>query len=175
MKEEIYNGFKIRFDVKTEVWYTCVDENGKPYQYDSDEKRVWDSSLKKLKEKLDLMCKSKFERMKVFVRAGHYRLGGGRDEEYLPEYTEATLTSVAPNGNAYIVKKGEKHSEKYHLGGFRNNSIIQDTPENRKIIAAFEKQGEIGWNADREQARLKENLEMVDGEKLFKSIYKKDI
>ncbi len=91
--------------------------------------------LKDRRGSLDKSRRNEFKRMPCFVRSGHYRQGGGRDEKYLPYYTEATITSVSPNGNAYVVRKGEKHGEKHNIRW--NSDIILDTPANRKLIVDF--------------------------------------
>lgn len=174
MKNETYAGFEIRFDEKNEVWFANVDSDGKPAKIDSQDGRIQHASLKKVKELIDLARRSKFKRMPVFVRSGNYRRGGGQDEKYLPEYSEATLTSVSPGGNAYVVKKGEKHADKTWLR-YGDSGIILDTPENRKLIAEFEMQGEIEWRAEREQERIKAKMKQLDGPKTFEAIYGKTL
>ena len=173
--KQIYNGFEIKFDETHEVWYTHVDENGKQPEYTSSDNKLENVSLKKLKEILDKLKKSKFERMKVFVRADNYRYGGGNDKKYSPQYTEATLTSVAPNGNAYVVKKGEKHGDKFNLKYRGSEGIFLDTPENIKIITEIDIEGEKEWKAEVLQKKLKEKLKMIDGHKVYEGIYGKEL
>lgn len=165
--KEIYNGFEIFFDKEKEEWFTQIKNDGGEWD------RIGNVSLKKLKESLDVMKRSKFERIPCFVSTKHYRYGGGRDEKYLPHYCEATITSVSPNGNAWVVRKGEKHSEKHGLRW--SSDIIMDTPENRKLIKEFEEQAEIEFNAEKKQNKIREKLQKVDGAKLYKSVYSKDI
>lgn len=172
MEKEIYNGFKIRFDEKKEVWYTNIDQKGKQSEYDSADERLENVSLKNLKEMLDKVKRSKFERMPVFVSS--HRYGMGIEENYSPQYVEATLTSIAPNGNAYTVKKGEKYGEKTSLE-YSSRSIILDTPANRAIIFNIEKAGMKEWKAEEEQKNLKEKLKYINGKKVYKEVYGKEL
>ena len=174
IEKQTYNGFEIRFDEESETWCTDVDEKGKQSEYMSSDRRIENQSLKKLKEALDLLKRSKFERKAVFVRTDRYRIGRGEDKKYEPQYTEATLTSIAPNGNAYVVKKGEKHADKTSLK-YGESGIILDTPENRKLIEQIEKEGENEWRAEVAQERLRNKLKQLDGKKAYKEVYGKEI
>ena len=174
MDIETYNGFPIRFDSKKEVWYALVNEDSKPAEYDSIDNRIENASLKKLKELLDLIRRKKFSRIPVFVRARTYRKGGGDDKKYEPQYTEATLTSISPNGNAYTVIKGEKHGDKTNIR-WHSTSIILDTPENRKIIKEIDEAGRKEWEAEVEQKSLRGKLKFLDGKKVYKEIYGKEL
>lgn len=171
--KETYNGFDIYFDRNTEEWYTLIDQDGKPWIVGGvGQDRVIDSSLKKLKEKLDVLRRSKFQRRVVFVRVGRYRHGGGEDKEYFPQYTEATLTSVAPNGNAYYVVKGSKHAEKENLRW--GSKIVIDTPANRKLIEEIEAAGRKEWEAEVVQKKASAKLTTYN-EDLYEEIYGKKI
>lgn len=173
MKQEIYNEFTIKFDEKMEYWYACVSEDGKDDPINCGDNVVRHASLKTLKEMLDKIKRRKFERTPVFVRADYYRLGGGRDEKYMPHWTEATMTSVSPNGNIFVVKKGEKHAKKMYAR--YGTGIYHDTPENRVLIEEYEKNGEMEWRAERQQRIIGEKMKQVDGEKLYKQVYGKDM
>ena len=170
MEQQTYNGFEISFEEKGELWVAVVDlDNG-------EKERVTDSSLKVLKTKLDLFKKKKFERMPVFVRAtGRYRMGGGQDKAYEPQYTEAMVTSVSPDGNIYTVAKGKKTGEKHHISQWASRgTIVLDTPENRKMIAEIEKAGQAEWEAEKTQAELVAKLEYLNDKELYKQVYSKE-
>lgn len=180
MKEEIYNGFKISFDEKKEVWYANISEDGSDANLSSPETRNEDSSLKKLKEKLDLIKRRKFARRNVLIRApGRYRRGGGMDDKYTPEYIEGTMTSVGPNGYVYVVPKGSKHPEKFRIGNasWDNGEIdvYDDTPDNRALIAEIEEAGRAEWKAEIAQNKGRERLKKMQGKKLYKEVYGKDL
>jgi len=180
-QENIYNGFNIRFDEKEEVWYALVSEDGTESDVSSPDTRVQDASLKKLKERLDLIKRKKFERRKVLIQVSHrYRYGGGRDEKYDLQFTEGVMTSVSPNGTVWVVPKGEKHPEKFRIHVYSSDDIGQidvyeDTPENRAIIAQIEKAGEAEWRAEVEQNKARKKLKGISGSKLYKEIYGKNI
>lgn len=178
--KEIYNGFIITFDEKEEVWFTDVNEEGKQNEYKSSDTRVQDPSLKKLKEKLDLIKRKKFERRPVLVRTSRYRHGGGNDKKYEPGFCEATMTSVSPNGTVWVVKKGEKHPEKFHISLYSTLDqglidVYEDNKENRAIIAEIEAAGEAEWRAEVAEKKARERLKGISGRKLYKAVYGKDL
>ncbi len=178
MKEKlIYNGLNISFDEDKEYWYTNIDPiTGKQAEYRSvGENEIHNTSLKELKKMLDVMKRKKFERIPVFISAGNYRYGGGDDPRYLPQYAEGVLTSISPNGNAFVVKKGSKHGEKFFLGRYNSESIILDTPENRKVIAEIEAAGKKEWEAEKSKKELRKKLKFIDGKKVYKDIYGKEL
>tara|TARA_R110000851_G_scaffold323403_1_gene490067 strand:- start:456 stop:974 length:519 start_codon:yes stop_codon:yes gene_type:complete len=170
METQNHNGYEISFEEKNEVWKTKI-------KLENDiEENLEDASLKGLKKKIDLFCKKKFERMPVFVRTKVYRMGGGRDKSYLRQYTEATITSVSPDGNIYTVVKGEKHSAKNSISRYNSQSVIVlDTVVNRELIEKIEAAGKAEWKAKVEQNKLIELLNRLDEAKLYRSVYGKDL
>lgn len=154
--KEIYKGTDLYFDEKDEVWY-----------YQNDGARVWDQSLKKLKEKLDKFNRAKFDRIKIFLRINRYR--SGTEKEWLETYGPATITSVDPNGNAFIVPEGEKHSRKESIR--YNSYLYYDTPKNRKLIEQYHEQSRIKFAAEQKMKELEKKFDMVDGPALIKKIY----
>lgn len=180
-EKQVYNGFGVFFDEKHEVWFAHVGEDGKDAGVRSDDTRLEDASLKKLKERLDIIKRRKFERRPVLVRkGGRYRYGGGRDEKYEPQYEEGTMTSVSPSGVVYVVPKGDKHPDKYRIHTYGANDkgeieVYEDTPENRATIAEIEKQGEAEWRAEVAQKEAEARLKKVGGRKLYKDVYGKDL
>lgn len=166
--EEIYNGFTIRFNKYDDQWETTIKDGEK------NNETVTDKSLKKLKEFLDRLKRSKFERVTVFIRTDSYRYGGGFDEKFEPFYTEAVMTSVSPTGQAFIVPKGEKSAKKFSLS-YRDTSIIEDTPANRALIAEYETSAKIEWEQEHIQKKIEAKLKTVNGQKLYKSVYGKDL
>lgn len=174
--KETYNSFEIQFDEKREVWFAHVWEEGD--KGNSSENRVENASLKKLKELLDKAKRRKFERMAIFVRTNRYRLGGGRDKSYESQFEEAMLTSIAPGGNMFFVRKGSKHSEKTYISSYynsRSTELVLDTPANRKVIADIETAGRIEWEAEIKQEKLRDDLLYVDGQKLYEQVYSKKL
>lgn len=173
MEKEIYNGFEIKFDKRDEVWYTDVGEDGKQAQYSSPDTRVQNASLKKVKELLDGLKRGRFERKNVFVTNDSYRYNSQK-EKFVPKYTQAVITSVSPNGNAFIVKKGEKHASKYRLH-YSDSELIIDNPENRSTILKIEDQRKAIFNAKKEEEKLKKQLKCFNGKQLYKEVYNKDL
>lgn len=168
MEKETYNGFEIRFEEKNEEWVAYIEVEGA-----TEKQRIANTSIKKLKETLDKLKRNAFARVPCFVRTSHHRMGGGKDEKYLPYYTEATITSVSPNGNAWVVQKGKKTAERHGLRW--SDDIIEDTPQNRKLIAQYEEQSEIEFHAEKKQVKLREQFKKIDGRKLYEKVYGKDL
>lgn len=183
MEEQLYNGFKIEFDDEEEVWYTLIDEEGKPTNINSRDTRTQDTSLKKLKEKLDLLKRKKFERRPVLIVASrNYRYGHGEDKKYERQYTEGTMTSVSPSGIVFVVPKGEKHAERYNISVNRYSdddpstiSVYEDNAKNRKIIEEIEAAGEAEWMAEVAMEKARKKLVGISGQKLYKEIYGKTL
>lgn len=154
--KETYKGTDIFFDKTREVWY-----------YLNDGSEVWDASLKKLKDKMDRFNRSTFKRITVWFHINRYR--SGQEKEWKPTYGKFTLTSVDPNWHAFLVEEGKKNAQKESI---RYNSYIYlDTPENRKLIAEYEKQSKIAFEADQKKRELSASFERLDGAKLMKDLY----
>ncbi len=154
--KETYKGTEIFFDEKEEVWY-----------YLNEGTRVWDASLKKLKEKMDKFNRSKFERIAIWFIGNRYR--SGNEKEWQPTYIKATITSVDPNGNAFIVPDGKKSAVKENIKW--RSYLYLDTPENRKRIAEFEKESKLEFEAKMRKDAARESFEMLDGKKIMQEIY----
>ena len=154
-----HNGFTIKFDEQKEEWWTSIKS-------DDGQETVSDPSLKKMREYIDKLQKKTFKRIPIFVHINRYR--SGREETYLPHYGEATITSVSPNGNAYYVEKGRKHSSKE---GLRYGYLYEDTPDNRAAIAEYEKCAQEVHGAEKRERAAQDKIKKIDGSKLFKSIY----
>lgn len=181
INKQDYNGFEVGFNTDSEMWYALVDEEGKQAKYNSPDTLTEDASLKKLKERLDLIKRKKFERRPVLILNNRYRHGGGEDKKYESQYAEGTMTSVSPNGTVWVVKKGEKSPEKHHISNYSTldkgtlDSVYEDTPKNRAIIAEIETAGKAEWEAEVAQKKSKEKLKGIGGKKLYKEIYGKDL
>jgi len=158
-----HNGHTINFDEEREEWWTTIKS-------DEGQETVSDPSLKKMREYIDKLQKKTFKRIPIFVSINRYR--SGTEIEYLPRYREATITSVSPNGNAYYVEKGRKNSSKE---GLRYCYLYEDTPENREAIAHYEKCAKEAHDASLRERDAQKKIKLIDGNKLFKSIYGRDL
>jgi hypothetical protein len=158
-----HNGYTIKFSDEREEWWTTIKS-------DEGEETISDSSLKKMRQYIDKLQKKTFKRIPIFVHVNRYR--SGSEVAYLPRYGQATITSVSPNGNAYYVEKGRKHSSKE---GLRYCYLYEDTPENREAIAEYERCAKEAHEANLREKKAGEKIKRIDGSKLFKSIYGRDL
>lgn len=157
--KEIHNGIEITFSRDQEDWWANVGDE-----------QIRDKSLAAVKEYIDKMKKKEFKRVPVFTVGERYR--SGKEEVFKPRYVEAVISSVSPNGNAYVMKNGSKHAEKE---GLRYTYLIDGTEQNRKLLAEYEKYAEEEFNADKKKEAVMKKIKRLDGNALFKSIYDRDL